>query len=108
VHLSGGTLHAMRDAMPSLVNTPDLRIPIDPARKWAVVEAVRARLADAGTDMVTIDGVRVASPDGWWLLRASNTQDMLTIRAEGRDATALARLLAECDAHLAACGVARD
>ncbi|WP_308814775.1 phosphoglucomutase/phosphomannomutase PgmG [Sphingomonas sp. GV3] len=108
VHLSGGTLHAMRDAMPSLVNTPDLRIPIDPARKWAVVEAVRTRLADAGTDMVTIDGVRVASPDGWWLLRASNTQDMLTIRAEGRDATALARLLAECDAHLAACGVARD
>ena len=53
------------------------------------------------------DGARVATPDGWWLLRASNTQPMLTARAEARDAQGLDRLLAELDAQLAASGVRR-
>ena len=40
----------------------------------------------------SIDGVRVSTPDGWWLLRASNTQDVLVARCEARDAAGLARL----------------
>jgi phosphomannomutase len=108
VHLSGRSLTQLRDAMPPLVNTPDLRFPVDPARKFAVIDEVRTRLEAAGTPVIAIDGVRVTTPQGWWLLRASNTQDVLTARAEAADQTALDALLAEIDAALAACGVTRD
>ena len=108
VHLSGQSLTRLRDAMPPYVSTPDLRFPVDPAVKADVIERVRARLDAAGASVVAIDGVRVTTPQGWWLLRASNTQDMLTVRAEARSQAALDALLAEVDAHLAACGVTRD
>ena len=107
VDLSGRSLAALRDAMPGLVATPDLRFPVEDTRKFAVVDAVIARLTAAGTAMILIDGARVTTADGWWLLRASNTQAMLTVRAEARDQTALDALLAEVDAHLAAVGVTR-
>lgn len=107
VHLSGQSLTALHDAMPALVATPDLRFPVDDAEKFAVVDAVVARLARDGAVVDLTDGARVTTPDGWWLLRASNTQAMLTVRAEARTADALASLLAAVDAHLAACGVTR-
>ena len=105
--LAGRSLAQERDAMPALVATPELRFAVDPARKDAVVAEVRERLAAVGADMVTVDGVRVSDADGWWLLRASGTQDMLTARAEAADEAALARLLASLDAQLAASGVRR-
>jgi phosphomannomutase len=52
------------------------------------------------------DGARVMRADGWWLLRASNTQDVLVARAEATDAAALARLQAELMEQLALSGVA--
>ncbi len=107
VHLSGQSLTALHDAMPALVATPDLRFPVDDAEKFAVVDAVVARLARDGAVVDLTDGARVTTPDGWWLLRASNTQAMLTVRAEARTDDALARLLAAVDTHLAACGVTR-
>ena len=45
--------------------------------------------------------------DGWWLLRASNTQDVLVARAEAKDEAGLVRLVAEIDQQLAMSGVAR-
>jgi phosphomannomutase len=51
--------------------------------------------------------VRVNTPDGWWLLRASNTQDVLVARAEARDEAGLARLMAQIDGQLAESGIAR-
>jgi len=107
VHLSGQSLTALHDAMPALVATPDLRFPVDDAEKFAVVDAVVARLARDGAVVDLTDGARVTTPEGWWLLRASNTQAMLTVRAEARTDDALASLLAAVDAHLAACGVTR-
>jgi phosphomannomutase len=54
------------------------------------------------------DGVRVNTPDGWWLLRASNTQDVLVARAESETTEAgCERLLAQIDAQLAASGLER-
>jgi phosphomannomutase len=46
--------------------------------------------------------------DGWWLLRASNTQDVLVARAEAKDEAGLARLVAEIDQQLAMSGAARS
>ena len=108
VQLSGATLTQLRDAMPALVNTPELRFAVEPARKAAVVEEVAGRLAAGGADVCTVDGARVTTDDGWWLLRASGTEDMLTARAEARDDAGLTRLLAALDAQLAASGVARS
>ncbi len=95
------------DAMPIMVNTPELRFAVDDACKFGVIDAVRARLVGQGASLVAIDGVRVTTPDGWWLLRASNTEAMLTARAEGASAEGLSRLLAALDAQLAACGIRR-
>jgi phosphomannomutase len=53
------------------------------------------------------DGVRVNTPDGWWLLRASNTQDVLVARAEAKDEAGVERLIAQIDAELARSGIER-
>ncbi len=107
VHLSGRSLTELRDAMPALVATPDLRFPVEDTRKFAVVDEVIARLGSEGAEMDLTDGARVTTADGWWLLRASNTQAMLTVRAEAKSEAALGALLAEVDAQLAASGVTR-
>jgi len=104
----GGSLTALRGAMPAMVNTPELRFQVDESRKFAVVEEVLARLRAAGATVNETDGARVNTPDGWWLLRASNTQDVLVARAEATDAAALERLVAMIDSQLAASGIARN
>jgi phosphomannomutase len=88
----GGDLAALRDAMPQLVNTPELRFPCAEARKIPVIEGVRARLQEQGAEIIDVDGVRVITEDGWWLLRASNTQDVLVARVESHDEPGLLRL----------------
>ncbi|MEH3103179.1 MAG: phosphomannomutase/phosphoglucomutase [Sphingomonas phyllosphaerae] len=107
VKLSGRALTALRADTSARVATPEWRVPVPEARKGAVVEEVAARLAEQGARVTVTDGVRVSTADGWWLLRASNTQAALTLRAEGRDAEALARLVATIDAQLTACGLSR-
>jgi phosphomannomutase len=103
----GKSVTQLRGEMPALVNTPELRFQVDEARKFAVVEEVRARLSAAGAEVDATDGVRVSTPDGWWLLRASNTQDVLVARAESDDQAGLDRLLEQIDAQLAASGLER-
>ncbi len=100
------SLAEMTDRLPVVVNTPELRFPCADTRKFAVVDEVRERLRAAGAEMTDIDGARVRTADGWWLLRASNTQDVLVARAESATASGLARLKAELAAQLAASGVA--
>ena len=103
----GGSLSAIKDAMPKMVNTPELRFQVDESRKFAVVDEVLARLEAEGATVNRTDGARVNTPDGWWLLRASNTQDVLVARAEAQDQAGLDRLMAQIDAQLAASGLAR-
>jgi phosphomannomutase len=86
------SLAQLRDALPHVVNTPELRFPCSEERKFKVIEEVRARLAASGAEVNDIDGVRVRTADGWWLLRASNTQDVLVARCEAPDQARLARL----------------
>jgi len=101
----GTSVTQLRGEMPALVNTPEMRFQVDETRKFSVVEEVAGRLSSAGADVIAIDGVRVNTPDGWWLLRASNTQDVLVARAESTDQAGLDRLLAQIDAQLAASGL---
>ncbi|MCI4590869.1 phosphomannomutase/phosphoglucomutase [Sphingobium sp. BYY-5] len=103
----GQSVTALCDALPVSVITPELRFPVPEPRKFAVVEEVLARLRAAGADLCDIDGARVQTADGWWLLRASNTQAALVARAEAADQAALARLLAQIDSQLADSGLIR-
>jgi phosphomannomutase len=104
---SGRSLTALKSAMPVMVNTPEMRFQVDETRKFAVIDEVLDRLEASGAEVDRTDGARVTTPDGWWLLRASNTQDVLVARAEATDQSALDRLLGQIDAQLAASGLAR-
>lgn len=103
----GRSVTELRSAMPAMVNTPELRFQVDEARKFAAIDEVKARLSGTGAEVDSTDGVRVNTPDGWWLLRASNTQDVLVARAESDDQAGLDRLVAQIDEQLAASGIER-
>ncbi len=103
----GRSVTELRGAMAPMVNTPEMRFQVDESRKFAVVDEVLDRLSASGANVDRTDGARVTTADGWWLLRASNTQDVLVARAEASDEAGLARLVEEIDAQLAASGVVR-
>lgn len=104
---SGRSLTEIVDAMPQTTATPEMRFQVDDARKFAIVEEVRGRLSVQGATVDATDGVRVSTSDGWWLLRASNTQDVLVARAEAKDDAGVERLIAQIDDQLAKSGVRR-
>ncbi len=85
-------LSAIRDALPQVINTPEVRFDCDDTRKFAVIEEVAVRLRADGANVSEIDGVRVQTDDGWWLLRASNTQAVLVARVEASTEAGLERL----------------
>lgn len=103
----GKSVTELRSAMPAMINTPEMRFQVDESRKFAAIDEVKARLS--GTDAMVdgTDGVRVTNDDGWWLLRASNTQDVLVARAESETESGLERLMAQIDAQLMASGLER-
>ncbi len=103
----GKSVTELRSAMPVMLNTPELRFQVDESRKFAAIEEVKQRLAGTDTQVNYIDGVRVTTDDGWWLLRASNTQDVLVARAESDREQGLKRLIAQIDEQLAASGLER-
>ena len=88
----GQSLAALRASLPERINTPELRFPCDDARKFDAIGEIQQRLAASDANVNTIDGVRVSTVDGWWLLRASNTQPVLVARCEAKDKAGLARL----------------
>jgi phosphomannomutase len=103
----GKTVTELKSAIPPMLNTPELRFQVDESRKFAAIDEVKQRLAGTDADVNTTDGVRVTTADGWWLLRASNTQDVLVARAESGTQQGLERLLHQIDEQLAASGLAR-
>ncbi|WP_371682959.1 phosphoglucomutase/phosphomannomutase PgmG [Kiloniella sp. EL199] len=86
------SLAEFRKSLPKAVNTPEMRFECADTRKFSVVEEVAARLAEEKADVVSVDGVRVNTEDGWWLLRASNTQAVLVARCEASSEDGLKRL----------------
>nr|AAC44309.1 phosphomannomutase [Prochlorothrix hollandica] len=98
-------------AIPPMLNTPELRFQVDEVRKFAAMAEIAGRLiTNPGPEVESVNatsGVRVNTADGWWLVRASNTQDVLVARAESETPEGLERLLAQIDAQLAASGLER-
>jgi len=103
----GKSVTQLKTGMPHVVNTPELRFQVDESRKFAVIDEVKARLKAEGADVDDTDGARVTTADGWWLLRASNTQDVLVARAESATQQGLDALMGQIDAQLAASSLER-
>lgn len=90
-----GSLSSLTKDLPVLHSTAEVRFTVDEAEKFDLVPKIAANikaLNDPDNHISEIDGLRVSTPDGWWLLRPSNTQDVLVARAEGNSAEGLERL----------------
>ena len=71
--------------LPQLFNTPEVRIEVDEEIKFGIVPKIVDNLKPKANDnfkINDIDGIRVTTPEGWWLLRPSNTQNVLVSRVE--------------------------
>jgi phosphomannomutase/phosphoglucomutase len=86
--LTRETLSAQMAALPQMFVTPEYRPYCPDARKQSVIEAVR-REFEARYPIVDVDGVRVLFEDGWGLLRASGTEEVLSLRFEARTEEAI-------------------
>lgn len=82
---------ALFDAYPEDVSTPELNIDVTDEGKFSIIEGLQA-LEFEGGNANRIDGVRVDYPDGWGLIRASNTTPVLVLRFEAESETALERI----------------
>ncbi len=103
----GKSVTQLRSDMPQMINTPEMRFQVDESRKFAAIEEVKQRLSGTDADVNGTDGVRVNTVDGWWLLRASNTQDVLVARAESDSEAGLERLVGQIDEQLSLSGLER-
>ncbi len=81
------------DALPDALATPELNLPCAEGEQHALIATLQktARFPSA-SDVIKIDGVRVEYPDGFGLVRASNTTPVVVFRFEAEDRAALARI----------------
>ncbi len=80
------------DTLPKGVSTPELKIQVQEGEQYAFIEKFVAQAKFEGARLATIDGLRADWPDGWGLVRASNTTPVLVLRFDAKDADALARI----------------
>ena len=85
---------------PKTFSTPEIRIDVDESRKFKIIEEIKIRQNKKGINIETIDGLRVNLRDGWWGIRASNTQNALTIRVEAKDQKILNEMLLNIEKEL--------
>jgi phosphomannomutase/phosphoglucomutase len=97
-------LAALIADLPTTFATPELRVETEEDRKFAITQAAVAHFS-AKYPVNTIDGVRMTFPEGWGLIRASNTQPVLVLRFEATSEAALAAYRTEVMTWLAAQGV---
>lgn len=84
------SLSAHYNALPVTYATPEIRIPVDEAEKDRLLEMIyQQALTWPQVQLLLTDGVRIQWPDGWALVRASNTQSMLSLRFEATTAIRL-------------------
>jgi len=80
------------DTLPKGVSTPELKIEVEEGEQYAFIEKFLSVAKFEGARIATIDGLRADWPDGWGLVRASNTTPMLVLRFDAKDTEALERI----------------
>jgi len=76
-------------SLPKYESTPEIRVDCPDEKKFEVVSAVTKAFQEKNLDIVTVDGARIQFPDGWGLIRASNTTPKLILRFEAKTAERL-------------------
>ena len=102
---SGRSLKDWINFLPKMINTPEIRIEVDETRKFAIIDEIKKRLEEKKVQVNLTDGVRVQTQEGWWLARASNTQNALIARAEANTETGLQNLMQQLTEELKLSGV---
>jgi phosphomannomutase/phosphoglucomutase len=100
VSKSGKPLSAQTDGLPVMVSTPELRVDTSDERKFEVVKRVAEHFRSRRS-IVEVDGARILFPEGWGLVRASNTQPVLVMRFEARTPELLEEYRREVEAVVA-------
>ncbi len=85
-------LDSLLGTFPTTLCTPELKIPMSEQSKFALMDRLTASANFGEGKITTLDGIRVDFPDGWGLVRASNTTPALTLRFEADNDAALARI----------------
>ena len=83
------------DQVPKVFNTPEIRLDCADTRKFDLIQKISIRQKNTRKKIIDIDGLRVISKDGWWLLRASNTQPSIVLRCESKSLNGLKKQLKE-------------
>ncbi|HEX6613543.1 MAG TPA: phosphomannomutase/phosphoglucomutase [Rhodanobacteraceae bacterium] len=89
---AGRTPEQVFATLPKGVSTPELKVPMREGEHYTFIERFRERAQFEGARLTTIDGVRADWPDGWGLVRASNTTPVLVLRFDADDKAALERI----------------
>jgi len=89
---TGKKTSALLDGVKKYHSTPEIRIAVSDEKKFEVVEKIKAVFTAKNSRISDIDGVKVFFADGWALVRASNTQPALVVRAEAEEAESLERI----------------
>ena len=101
-----GGFDALTGHLPKILNTPEIRLHVPATRKFDIPKEIAAELKKRDDVQVnTMDGVRVKTSDGWWLLRASNTESVLSLRVEAYSEDGLKRLKDDLSQNLKNCGI---
>jgi phosphomannomutase/phosphoglucomutase len=79
---SGKTIPELLEGIPQTYSTPEIRIDCPDKDKFRVVERAKELFRQSELQVVDVDGARIIFPDGWGLVRASNTQPALVVRYE--------------------------
>ncbi|AIF81084.1 phosphomannomutase [endosymbiont of Acanthamoeba sp. UWC8] len=89
------SLTEIYDELPKTISTPEIRIECTEKRKFKIIDEVTLHAKKLGLSINNIDGVRVNNDLGWWLVRASNTQNCLVVRVESLSEAGLNALCKE-------------
>ena len=95
----------MKGLYPKTTATPETRVDVEEIRKFEIINEIKNRLKDIKGKIIDIDGIRVENDKGWFLMRASNTQNQLTCRAESLNKDDLSDLVKLIENQLKLSGV---
>ncbi|OQY32433.1 MAG: phosphomannomutase/phosphoglucomutase [Spirochaetaceae bacterium 4572_59] len=98
-------LSEIREAFPRYHDSGEIRIPLETAKRKALIEEITLRMIHDKRSFLDIDGIRTETADGFWMIRASNTQPHMTIRCEAASEEGLRDCMADLDRQLELSGI---
>ena len=99
------SLNELINVYPKTFSTHETRFDVDETKKFLIIDEIKDRIKNTEGEIIDIDGIRVENDDGWFLMRASNTQNQLTCRAESTSHEGLKSLIEIIENQLSLSGV---